>query len=274
MSADLFDASGSLMPFLVALGVALILFAAVWPLSVIRRDASLADLLWGPGFLLNCGIAAIFADTVHGAGWLVLALVALWSGRIAVTLTGRRLREGREDPRYAAIRAAWGPTFWWKSLFVVFALQAFVQWLLSIGPMAGILAAPSSLGGVAVAGLSAALAGLALETLADVQLDRFKRRAPPGALMTSGLRAHVRHPNYTGEMIFWLGIAMIVADAGAWLGFLTPALIVVLLWKVSGAPILDERLAATRPGHAAYRARVPAFLPMPFGRGAGRARRG
>ena len=75
--------------------------------------------------------------------------------------------------------------------------------------------------------------------------------------MTSGLRAHMRHPNYTGEIIFWIGVALILVDGGVWLGLLSPVLITLFLTKVSGAPLLDERLSETRPGYAAYRARCP-----------------
>ena len=69
--------------------------------------------------------------------WLVLALVAAWSVRLTVTLTARRLREGHEDPRYTAIRESWGHAFWWKSLFIVFILQAVLQWLIVSGAIAG-----------------------------------------------------------------------------------------------------------------------------------------
>jgi steroid 5-alpha reductase family enzyme len=192
---------------------------------------------------------------------VLLVVVGIWSLRLTVTLGARRFREGHEDPRYTSIRESWGPAFWWKSIFIVFALQAFLQWLIVLGPIAGLAAEPAPLGGLAWLGVVVALGGLALESIADRQLDAFKREAPAGALLTTGLRAYVRHPNYTGEIMFWCGIAAILVDGGVWLGLLSPVLIAFFLTKVSGAPLLDERLSETRPGYAAYRARVPAFLP-------------
>lgn len=247
--------------YLLPLVVTLAGFAALWPVSLWRRDASVVDLWWAPGFLVQTGLAIWLAGGTGAAGWLMLALVAAWAVRMAWVLIGRRLRAHEEDPRYTAIRLAWGPSFWWKSLGIVFLLQGALQWLMALGPIGAVVAAGPDLGLFAWAGAAVALAGLVVETRADAELDRFKRSAPPGALCDQGLRAWVRHPNYAGEIAFWLGIGLVALSAGSWLGLLPPLLIGVLLTQVSGAPMLDEHMTATRPGYAAYRARVPGFLP-------------
>lgn len=245
-----------------ALAVALIGFALIWPVSVSRKDVSLVDIVWGPGFFIQLAIVAWLAPASGARAVLLLSLVGLWSLRLGWTLIRRRVREGREDARYRSMRNSWGDGFWWKSLFIVFLLQAFLQWLIVLGPAAGLLSFDQRLGALAYAGCILAIAGLLLETVADMQLDRYKRahRAEHG-LLTTGLRARVRHPNYVGEMIYWSGIALIVLDGGSLIGMLSPVLIIVFLTRVSGAPLLDERLSETRPGYAAYRARVPGFIP-------------
>lgn len=253
-------------PYILPLLVALAGFAMLWPLSLLRKDVSLVDLVWGPGFLVQLVIALAVANSISGHGWLLLGVVGLWSARLSVVLTGRRLREGHEDPRYTAIRESWGPPFWWKSLFIVFVLQACLQWLIVLGPISGALAPAQDLSSLAILGAIVAVIGIGLETLADAQLDRFKRVAKPGDLLTSGLRAYMRHPNFTGEIVFWTGVAAIALDAGAWLGLISPVLITFFLVRVSGAPMLDERLSATRPSYGAYRARVPAFVPSLWSR--------
>lgn len=245
-----------------AFGVTLSVFVALWGLSLAWRDSSVVDFWWGPGFLAQGVVAALLMPGELGdRGVVILGLVAVWSLRLGWVLGRRRLREGHEDPRYAALRAAWDPGFWWKSLGLVFVLQAVLQATIAAGPIAGVLAEDQTLGGLAALGATVAIAGLALETMADAQLDRFKRTARSDALCDSGLRAHVRHPNYLGEIVFWCGLGLICLEGGALLGLVAPALVTLLLVKVSGAPMLDEHLAATRPGYAAYRARVPGFLP-------------
>lgn len=236
-------------------------FALLWPISISRSDVSIVDLAWGPGFLVQMLVAIQLLDLIGPHGWLLLAGVGAWSLRLGFVIARRRWREGHEDPRYQSLRRSWGKAFWWKSLFVVFLLQALVQWCVVIGPISGLSGQANDVSVFGWVGCLIAALGLGLETVADHQLDRFKKISAPGALLTTGLRGIVRHPNYTGEMIFWVGIAMVVIDSGSWLGLVSPALICLFLAKVSGVPLLDERLSESRPEYQAYRARVPAFFP-------------
>ncbi|MFK7943940.1 MAG: DUF1295 domain-containing protein [Paracoccaceae bacterium] len=248
-------------PLLLPLLVALPAFCLIWPISVWQRDASLVDIAWGPGFAVQVLLAAWIAAPAGARAQLILVLICVWSGRLGFVLIRRRVREGHEDGRYADIRKSWGIGFWWKSLFIVFALQAVLQWMIALGPIAGVLAEDQSPQSLAVVGAIIAIAGLLLETLADFELDRFKATSRPGALLVTGLRAWVRHPNYVGEIVFWTGVALICVEGGAWLGLVAPVLIMFFLLKVSGTPLLDERLAATRPEYAEYKRKVPALVP-------------
>ena len=254
-----------ILTYLAPLAVAVALFVLLWPLSVRRQDASLVDALWGPGFFIQLLVVQLAVGETSSRGLLLTGVVGLWSARLGLVLTRRRLREGHEDPRYRIIRQSWGPTFWWKSLFIVFCLQAVIQWVIALGPISGVMAPPSAIGPLAWIGLAIAIGGFTLEALADRELDLFKRRAPAGALMTDGLRAHIRHPNYLGEIVFWTGIGLIVVDGGTWLGLISPIVVILFLTKVSGVPMLDEHLSRSRPAYAAYKNAVPALLPA-FGR--------
>jgi steroid 5-alpha reductase family enzyme len=253
---------GSLTDYAAAFAVTQAAFLVLWLTSLLRRDASVVDFWWGPGFLAQAlTVVWLAAEPLAARDAALLGLIGLWGLRLGWTLGRRRLAEGHEDGRYQALRAAWEPGFWWKSLFIVFVLQAVVQWLVALGPLSALMAPAAPLGLLGMAGIAIALAGFGLETVADAQLDRFKRDAAPDALCDTGLRAHLRHPNYLGEIVFWIGIGLIGLEAGAWAAALSPMLIAIFLTGVSGAPILDDRLSATRPGYAAYRARVPGFLP-------------
>lgn len=257
-----------LIKYLHALPLSAGVFLLLWPVSLLRRDASVVDLWWGPGFAIVVGaVWWVSGAPADPRGLIVLGLVCLWSLRMIAVMGPRWLRHGGEDPRYRMIRAAWGPSFWWKSLFIVFLLQGLLQFLIALGPASVYRAEAAPISALALLGVAVALFGLALEAAADWQLDRFKRTAKPGALCTTGLRAHVRHPNYTGEMLFWWGVWLSIAEVAPWWAALSPLLLTFLLVKVSGAPMLAETLAKTRPGYADYAARTPAFLPRLGARG-------
>ena len=245
----------------VPLLVSLACFLLLWPISIWLHDVSIVDFVWAPGFAIQLLVAIWLSGTLGDRGVLVAALIAVWVLRLSFTLIRRRLREGHEDPRYTDIRQSWGPAFWWKSVFIVFGLQAIIQWAIATGAIAGAVASSQTIGILAIVGGVIAMVGLAIETIADWQLDRFKRENVAGALMTTGMRRYIRHPNYFGDIAFWAGIGLIGLEGGAWLSLISPLLIAVLLIKVSGAPILDEHMTATRAAYAEYRRKTPAFLP-------------
>jgi steroid 5-alpha reductase family enzyme len=256
--------------FILALKIGAAAMAALWALSLARRDASVVDLWWAPGFTVAAAAVWVAAGAPSGgAQLLALGLLALWSGRMTLLFIRRRRDHPGEDPRYTDLRRAWGGGFWWKSLFIVFLLQAALQWIIGFAPLATMVAAPAPLGPLAVVGAAVALAGLALETRADAELDAHRRGPRAGAVCDSGLRAVVRYPNYLGEIVFWTGLWLIAAAAGAWWTVVSPLLVGLLLTRVSGAPILEERLA-DRPGGARWMETTPAFLPRPIGRLLGR----
>ena len=248
--------------YLYALALSGAVFLALWPVSLVLRDVGVVDAWWGPGF----GAAALVVWWAAGGpddvrAVILLVLVLIWSLRLGSVMVRRWFHHDGEDRRYKMIRRSWGAAFWWKSLFIVFILQGFLQWLVALGPLSGMIAEPAPMGVLAYIGLIIAFVGLSLETVADAQLDAFKRSAPDGALMTSGLRAYVRHPNYSGEILFWWGVWLIAAPVAPIWAILSPILLTLLLTKVSGAPILAETLGKSRDNFASYANHTPAFIP-------------
>ncbi len=232
-----------------------------WAIATARRNAGLVDIFWSLFFLLA---AAIYAATTPWTerSALVLALVAAWSLRLAAHLTLRNW-SAPEDRRYQAIRARNEPGFAWKSVYLVFGLQAFLAWLVA-APLAASFAGGAPLGALDIAGAALAASGIALEAIADAQLVRFKRDpASEGRVMDRGLWRYSRHPNYFGEFCVWWGLYAIALGAGgAWTIF-SPLIMTVLLLKVSGVALLERDIGERRPGYREYAARTNAFFPGP-----------
>ena len=237
----------------------LCMLAALWLLSLARRDASLVDLLWPLMFVLASWIW--FEPRDAGAlQWWVLALVMAWGLRLHIHLARRNLGHG-EDRRYRAMRQRHDPGFWWKSLFMVFLLQGVLAWVASL-VILGALASPRGLGAIELAGLALALAGLVFEAVADWQLSVFKAgRENAGRVMDRGLWRYSRHPNYFGDCLFWWGLALIAVAAGHGWALVSPLLMTVLLVKVSGVSLLESDIAERRPAYRDYIRRTPAFIP-------------
>lgn len=246
----------------------LLAFATLWIVSLFRRDASIVDPAWGPGFLLATGLA-FTAGPGGGRPLLTLALVAVWALRLGGYLWWRARSAGpaddahrghREDFRYAAMRAKHGARFWWVSGLTVFGFQAVLCWVISL-PLQVAVTSHVPLIWLDFLGATLWLVGFGWEAVADAQLARFKaRRTDPQAVLDTGLWALSRHPNYFGEWLLWWGFfALALAAGGGWTLF-APVIMSVLLMRVSGVPLLEKKLAE-RPAYRAYVERTPAFFP-------------
>ena len=242
------------------LGAGALLALTVWTASVPKRDVSIVDSAWGFLVLVPALVVAAVLPQTGPRTAAVLGLATLWAVRLSIYIAWRH-RGQPEDRRYQAIRRRNDPHFQWKSLYLVFGLQALLGWLVA-APLMAAVASPAPWNGLDVLGLALAAFGLLFEAVADAQMARF--RADPGnrgRVMDRGLWRFSRHPNYFGECCLWWGLWLVAAAAGAWWTVLSPLLMTVLLLKVSGVPLLEKDLGRLRPGYADYVRRTPAFVP-------------
>lgn len=248
--------------YLAGLLVLAVLGAAGWLGSLALGNVNLVDSLWSLFFLAAAAAYAVTVPEPGARGLLVLALAALWSLRLAGHLTLRNWGKA-EDRRYRAIRAAHEPGFAWKSLFIVFWLQAFLAWVISL-PLHAAMVSPAPLGVLDVGGAALVLAGVLLETVADRQLARFKAdSANRGRVLDRGLWRWSRHPNYFGDACVWWGLWLIAASAGAWWSVVAPLLMTFLLLRISGVSLLERDITDRRPAYREYIERTSAFVPWP-----------
>jgi steroid 5-alpha reductase family enzyme len=246
---------------LLAFGATLAVFTGLWVLSMVRRDASVVDFYWGPGFALIGWTAWVMGGPDGSSLRLfILAAVMLWGFRLGWHILMRH--RGVEDARYGAMRARHGANWPIKSLFYVFWLQAIIQFCAASAVLVAAVGAAQPIVWISVAGLVMFGAGFVLEAAADRAVARFGRDpANRGKLLTTGLHTHVRYPNYSGEIILQWGLAL--AAFGLTLNplaFAGPALMTVLIIKVSGVPLLEEQFRQ-RHGYDVWKARTGALWP-------------
>ena len=111
------------------------------------------------------------------------------------------------------------------------------------------------------------VAGLLIETFADIQLNAFRKNPEnKGKVLNTGLWSVSRHPNYFGDAFFWWGIwcVSVTISLKALLVIFAPALMTFLIVKISGADLLEKSLVKTRPGYQDYMAQTNRFIPKLF----------
>ncbi|MEY6433396.1 DUF1295 domain-containing protein [Thioalkalicoccus limnaeus] len=250
------------IPYAAGLGLALVMALIAWLVSLPRRDVSHVDSLWSLFFLAMALVYLALVSEPVARAYLVVALVAVWAVRLSAHITWRNWGHG-EDRRYQAIRRHNDPGFAWKSLYLVFGLQAVLAWIISL-PLLGSIASPRPLGWLDLAAVILWAAGFAFQVIGDRQLARFKARPEnQGRVMDQGLWRYTRHPNYFGEAVIWWALYLLALSAGAWWAILSPVLMTFLLLRVSGVALLERDIAERRPGYRDYIRRTNALFPGP-----------
>ena len=246
--------------YLNGLIVALLLPLLTWIVSLFKGDVSIVDSLWSLIFLALCVTWFIRYEFTTPRSSIVMVLVALWALRLSAYITWRNRGEG-EDARYQAMRRKYSPNFAIKSLFIVFLLQGFIAWIISLPLLAAITGSrPLNL----FDGLAAALVffGILFESIADAQLAAFKAKPDNrGGVMNQGLWRYTRHPNYFGECCVWWGFYLFAVAAGGWWSMLSPLLMTLLLLRVSGVALLEKDIVERRPAYRQYIEQTNAFIP-------------
>lgn len=226
------------------------------------KNNGVADMGWGTGFIL-IALGQMMLHwppaPIHG---IFAALIFLWGLRLIFHLLPR-VRSGREDWRYAEMRERWGASARWKSYTHVFLFQGLLLGIIALPIVFVFQDAFRRPGLLDYIGAAVFLFGLVFESIADRQLARFIRteKSETSRIMTKGLWRCSRHPNYFGEAVLWWGLFLIAVSApGGWMAVVSPALITLLLVKVSGVPLLEKRYADD-PAFQAYRKQTSVFIP-------------
>lgn len=251
---------------LVSLAVTAFAFTVLWLISLKTKDSSIVDQYWAPGFAVIAWVTYALSVAPSTYGLVLTVGVTLWAARLGFYLSRRHAAQDQEDPRYQSLRRQNSPGYGWKSLFIVFWLQAALMWIIA-SPIHAIFLAgdyPTS-AALFVIGMMVFVAGAVIEAISDTQLARFKAR-PDSArrILDTGLWAWSRHPNYFGEAVLWIGLGFAAFGAtGAIWALVGPVIITFLLLKVSGIPMLEHHMLRTRPDYAGYIERTSAFIPCP-----------
>lgn len=232
---------------------------------------AVVDVAWGLGFVAVAVVAAVVGFGADDADWrrfLVLAMVALWGGRLAWHVRSRAIGDhgGKEDPRYTdMLGGSLAEVGMATALRRVFLVQGVAQWFIAL-PVAvgGVLATDYPV--VVAVGVVVWLVGLFFETVGDRQLAAYKKipKAERPVVMDTGLWALTRHPNYFGDACVWWGLWLTAGLAAGWVAglctVLCPLAMTLFIRNVTGAKLLEKTMMQ-RPGYPAYAARVPMFFP-------------
>jgi steroid 5-alpha reductase family enzyme len=255
--------SAARMP-LFALSVSLV-FIIQWLVFIpayLFQTEKFFDLTGSLTYITVTTIALVFSQSVDARSILLWALVTIWALRLGTFLFGRIRKAGKDD-RFDEIK----PSF--IRFLNVWTIQAL--WITFTAAAALVAITSTTRRGLdtfAVIGFLVWAFGFAFEVIADSQKSRFN--ADPhnkGKFIQTGLWSRSRHPNYFGEIVLWIGIAIIalpVLRGWQWVAMISPIFVTLLLTRVSGVPLLEAKADKKWGGqtdYEMYKKNTPVLIP-------------
>ena len=221
------------------------------------------DLTGGFTYITVTILAVLLSPLRDTRSILLLVLVGIWAARLSIFLFRRVLKAGK-DVRFDAMKPslfrflnAWNI----QGLWVVFTLSAAL--------VAITTSVRKELGIFAIVGTLIWLFGFGFEVIADNQKSKFRARPGEqrGKFIQSGLWSKSRHPNYFGEIVLWIGIAVIampVLRGWGWVAIISPLFVTILLTRISGVPMLEKSADEKWGGqeeYETYKENTPVLIP-------------
>ena len=250
--------------FALCVALAFIINWIVFIPAYIWKTEKFFDLTGGITYITVVLVAVFLSPTVDGRSWLLFGIISIWAIRLSSFLF-MRIRAAGEDRRFRDL----------KKSFARFLLTWTIQGLWVTFSLAAALAAITSelrleLGFFELIGLLVWTFGFVVEVIADRQKSQFKADpANEGKFINVGLWSWSRHPNYFGEIVLWIGVAMIAFPALlGWqlITLISPIFITLLLTKISGVPMLEARADekwGEQEDYEAYKAKTSILIPRP-----------
>jgi steroid 5-alpha reductase family enzyme len=194
--------------------------------------------------------------------------VLIWSIRLTVNWIRRWKGIRDEDWRYVNFRKIFPRFYWLISFSGIHLLPTIVVFLACISVFPALVDKSGNLDLFDGLGTTISFIAILIETLSDEQLKRFLQNSKGQSFLRTGLWKYSRHPNYFGEVLFWIGIFLFSQGHESFYWWTLPGPIVMIaLFHFISVPMIDKRMIARKPGYEQYFKETSGWIPwFPKGR--------
>ncbi|HQV64467.1 MAG TPA: DUF1295 domain-containing protein, partial [Anaerolineales bacterium] len=211
---------GGMPLFGLSVGLAFLIQWLVFIPAYLMQTEKFFDITGSITYISITLAAVFFSAGVDARSMLLAVLVVVWAVRLGSFLFGRIQKAGKDDrfdeikPSFVRFLNVWTIQGLWVTFTAAAALVAITSThRTELDLFAGV-------------GFLVWIFGFGFEVVADSQKGRFN--ADPqnkGKFIQTGLWSRSRHPNYFGEIVLWLGVAIIalpVLQGWQWVALISP----------------------------------------------------
>lgn len=238
--------------------------SAVWLWAKSIENAGVVDVFWAFNFPVIGILIYFLGDGIALRRELICGMVVIAGARLGLHLWKRVIGHlEEEEGRYKQLRKEWAPQAD-KKFFWFFQFQAISNVILA-APFFLIALNPAPVLNV-VEYIAVGLWVIAVvgEGVADWQLTQFKKDpANKGEVCSAGLWNYSRHPNYFFQSLLWISYFLFAVTAPwGWIAVISPAIILYLLFNVTGIPATEEQsLRSKGDKYRIYQKTTSVFFP-------------
>ena len=247
--------------FIICASVSFVLHWIIFIPSFAFQTEHYFDLTGSISYLSAVALAFYLNPSVDPRDLLIGLLIVVWAVRLGSFLFMRVKQDGKDD-RFTIMKTQF---HWFLMTWTLGGLWVFLTMAAGLAAITSNTTQPFGL--MAYLGLALWIFGFSIEVIADRQKRAFKKNQQKDKeFITSGLWAWSRHPNYFGEITLWIGLTLIALPVlSGWqlITLISPVFVYILLTKISGIPLLENRGMkkwGSDPEYIDYVNRTPALI--------------
>ena len=247
--------------FIICASVSFVLHWIIFIPSFAFQTEHYFDLTGSISYLSAVALAFYLNPSVDPRDLLIGLLIVVWAVRLGSFLFMRVKQDGKDD-RFTIMKTQF---HWFLMTWTLGGLWVFLTMAAGLAAITSDTTQPFGL--MAYLGLALWIFGFSIEVIADRQKRAFKKNQQKDKeFITSGLWAWSRHPNYFGEITLWIGLTLIALPVlSGWqlVTLISPVFVYILLTKISGIPLLENRGMkkwGSDPEYIDYVNRTPALM--------------
>jgi len=262
-----YDAISIFHPLLIVLTLDILATLVIFLFSVVFNNSSLYDPYWSlvpPLIMLFWVFNAQTFEALTLMQIIILSTVIFWSLRLTINFLTRWRGIKDEDWRYISFRFRYQEQYWVVSLTGIHLFPTLIVFFGCLAVFPALVLHEGTMGLMEWIAVVVTVSGVLIETIADFQLRNFDRDTSKCDFQDTGLWRYSRHPNYFGEVMFWVGLFLFSTGMGEFYWWILPGpIFIILMFYAISIPMIDKRMLRRRTGYRDFIKRTSPLIPLP-----------